>query len=201
MVQEQQQPAASQSKCATQVVFDSDRDGLPEIYILDVVSREVTRLTRRQDAGESSRFPDFAPGGDRIVFVSSNEQGAGHLFLVDSDGGNLHQLTSEEAIYEIPTWSPSGEWIAFVKSQQGAWGLYRIRPDGSDLERLGPEGLTRLLEKHKLDLYSFSVYRGGYPRYAELLGKVGGGVAVRGSGGFSDRDIGKDGLVSHTRVR
>ena len=49
--------------------------------------------------------------------------------------------------------------------------------------RLGPDGLKALLAKHKLTLYAFSVYRGGYPKYAELLGKAGGGVAVRGSSG------------------
>jgi len=36
-------------------------------------------------------------------------------------------------------------------------------------------------EQCKLKLYSFSVYRGGYTRYAELLGRCGGGVAIRGS--------------------
>ena len=51
------------------------------------------------------------------------------------------------------------------------------------LARLGPEGLKQILAETKLKLYSFSVYSGGYARYAELLGKVGGGVAVRGSGG------------------
>ncbi len=55
-------------------------------------------------------------------------------------------------------------------------------------DRLGPDALKQLLAKHKLELYSFSVYRGGYPRYAELLGKAGGGVAVHGSGGFKDPD-------------
>ena len=48
--------------------------------------------------------------------------------------------------------------------------------------RLGAEGLKKLLAKHKLKLFAFSVYSGGYERYAELLGKAGGGVAVRGSG-------------------
>ena len=51
------------------------------------------------------------------------------------------------------------------------------------LDRLGPDGLKELLAKNKLKLYAFSVYRGGYPRYAELLGKCGGGVAIRGSSG------------------
>jgi sugar phosphate isomerase/epimerase len=54
------------------------------------------------------------------------------------------------------------------------------------LSRLGPSGLQELLAKNKLKLYAFSVYAGGYRRYAELLGKAGGGVAVRGSSGPCD---------------
>jgi len=48
--------------------------------------------------------------------------------------------------------------------------------------RLGPSGLKALLAKHHLQLCAFSVYIGGYPKYgAELLGGVGGGVAIQGS--------------------
>jgi len=53
-------------------------------------------------------------------------------------------------------------------------------------DRLGPEGLKELLAKNKLKLYAFSVYAGGYPKYAELLGKAGGGVAITGSAGPCD---------------
>jgi len=49
------------------------------------------------------------------------------------------------------------------------------------VKRLGADGLRALLERNKIELFAFSVYRGGYERYAELLGKSGGGVAVRGS--------------------
>jgi sugar phosphate isomerase/epimerase len=49
-------------------------------------------------------------------------------------------------------------------------------------DRLGPEGFAEVLQKNNLKLYAFSVYSGGFPKYAELLGKCGGGVAVRGSG-------------------
>ncbi|MFP4058319.1 MAG: sugar phosphate isomerase/epimerase family protein [Candidatus Brocadiia bacterium] len=62
------------------------------------------------------------------------------------------------------------------------WSAHAGCPHLDDvLKRLGPEGLKGLLARTKLDLFAFSVYRGGYPRYAELLGKAGGGVAVRGS--------------------
>lgn len=64
------------------------------------------------------------------------------------------------------------------------WSAHNNCPHLDDVaKRLGPEGLKKLLAKHKLKLFAFSVYRGGYERYAELLGKAGGGVAVRGSTG------------------
>jgi len=49
------------------------------------------------------------------------------------------------------------------------------------LNRLGPDGLKKVLEKNNLKLFAFSVYKGRYEGYAELLGKAGGGVAVQGS--------------------
>ncbi len=48
-------------------------------------------------------------------------------------------------------------------------------------KRLGGKGLKEVLDRQKLALYAFSVYKGGYRKYAELLGQAGGGVAVRGS--------------------
>ena len=63
------------------------------------------------------------------------------------------------------------------------WSAHEGCPHLDDVvNRLGAEGLKKLLAKHKLKLFAFSVYSGGYERYAELLGKTGGGVAVRGSG-------------------
>lgn len=64
------------------------------------------------------------------------------------------------------------------------WSAHAGCPHLDDvLKRLGPTGLQELLARHRLKLYAFSVYAGGYRRYAELLGKAGGGVAVRGSAG------------------
>ena len=63
------------------------------------------------------------------------------------------------------------------------WSAHEGCPHLDDVaERLGPDGLVELLAKHDLELFAFSVYRGGYARYAELLGKAGGGVAIQGSG-------------------
>jgi len=62
------------------------------------------------------------------------------------------------------------------------WSAYDKCPHLDDVaERLGPDGLKKVLAKNNLKLFAFSVYKGGYECYAELLGKAGGGVAVRGS--------------------
>jgi sugar phosphate isomerase/epimerase len=62
------------------------------------------------------------------------------------------------------------------------WSAYENCPHLDDaLNRLGADGLKELLAKHKLKLYAFSTYVGGYAKYAELLGKAGGGIAVQGS--------------------
>jgi sugar phosphate isomerase/epimerase len=64
------------------------------------------------------------------------------------------------------------------------WSAHAECPHLDDvLNRLSANGLKQLLVDTKLKLFSFSVYRGGYPRYAKLLGDVGGGVAIRGSTG------------------
>ncbi len=64
------------------------------------------------------------------------------------------------------------------------WSAHEGCPHLDDVaKRLGADGLKKLLVNNKLKLFAFSVYRGGYKHYAELLGKAGGGVAVRGSTG------------------
>ena len=64
------------------------------------------------------------------------------------------------------------------------WSAYDGCPHLDDvLNRLGPDGLRELLGRHRLALCSFSTYVGGYAKYAELLGRAGGGVAIQGSAG------------------
>lgn len=64
------------------------------------------------------------------------------------------------------------------------WSAYTGCPHLDDVQkRLGPDGLREILARNKLTLFAFSVYIGGYPKYAELLGRAGGSVAVAGSAG------------------
>lgn len=132
-----QQPSA----CDFAVTFDSSRDGSTEVYTLALDSLAVRQVTDFPRPEIANRFPDWSPGGRELVFVSENSDGVGDLYLIAADGTGLRKLTSDAARYENPAWSPGGEWIAFEKGMGEDWGLYLIRPDGSDLRRVGGRSL------------------------------------------------------------
>lgn len=95
----------------------------------------------------------------------------------------MHLSTSSIHFMELPI-EQACERIAKLGFEAiDIWSAHEGCPHLDDVaNRLGAEGLKKLLAKHRLKLFAFSVYNGGYERYAELLGKAEGGVAIRGSG-------------------
>jgi sugar phosphate isomerase/epimerase len=101
---------------------------------------------------------------------------------VEKDGWRMRLSTSSIHFMQLPI-EQACEQIAKLGFEAiDIWSAHAGCPHLDDVaQRLGPQGLKEVLAKHKLKLFAFSVYKGGYEKYAELLGKVGGGVAVRGS--------------------
>jgi len=71
------------------IVFTSDRDGNPNIYIMDADGSNVTLLT---DGPGNDNNPSWSPDGDRIAF-SSDRDGDWEIYVMDADGSNTIQLT------------------------------------------------------------------------------------------------------------
>ena len=134
--------------------------------------------SRRNFLRISSAAAAGMAGACGLSRMSRGEDQAPWKMRLSCSSINFASLPIEEAV---------GRIAALGFDAVDIWSAHAGCPHLDDvLDRLGPDSLKELLTKHELDLYSFSVYAGGYPRYAELLGKVGGGVAVRGSGGFKD---------------
>jgi Tol biopolymer transport system component len=78
------QPNGGQRK----IVFDSDRDGNPEIYAMDPDGSNPQRLT---DSKGSDETPAWSPDRKKIAFASDRE---GHLdiYVMDPDGSNPQRL-------------------------------------------------------------------------------------------------------------
>ena len=73
-------------------------------------------------------------GADRILF-SRIGPAQESLYISNADG-SLERALSQGSLDYNPAWSPDGDWIAFTSERNGSADLYRIRTDGSGLERL-----------------------------------------------------------------
>lgn len=76
----------------------------------------------------------WTPDG-RIVYASS-ASGGPNVWVMDGDGANRRQLTSERGGNVLPAVSPDGSSIVFVSYRTGVRHLWRMNMDGSDPRQL-----------------------------------------------------------------
>ena len=107
--------------------FESDRDGNPEIYALDIGTGETRRLT---DDSAYDNAAEWSPDGTRIVFQSRRNRDWG-VYSMAADGNDI-QILADDAGF--PRWSPDGSRIVFVAGDGPD--IYTMDPDGDNVVQL-----------------------------------------------------------------
>ncbi len=79
--------------------------------------------------------PMFSADGRWIVFDGATT-GDTDLYVMRSDGTQLHKVTHTTAYEWSPSWSPNGKWIVFAASGGGS-PIAAIHPDGTHRHRIG----------------------------------------------------------------
>jgi Tol biopolymer transport system component/DNA-binding winged helix-turn-helix (wHTH) protein len=106
-----------------EVVFNSNRSGNFEIYIMNSDGSGIRQLTEHP-AWDS--HPAFSPDGTQIVFNSNRENADSDVYLMNADGGGAVRVVDWENNEEIGPgcWSPDGTKIAFVSDRSGNDDIY-----------------------------------------------------------------------------
>ena len=132
------------------IVFVSDRDGNPEIYIVDL--NNPTNIRRLTNHPAHDEFPTFSPDGTQIAFDSNREDENFDVYVMNADGTGIRRITSWKTDEEVRPgcWSPDGTQLLFTSNKEGKGDIYKI-----DIEPFAPT-----------ELYSVSGVDVQYPVYS-----------------------------------
>ncbi len=126
------------------------------IYYFDVISRIAKKINIQVnddkvwgrndwvDASEYTFSADISPDGKRLVFGAR-----GDIFTVPAKSGTTRNLTQSSGAHDRnATWSPNGQWIAYLSDQSGEYEIYIQKQDGSE----PPTKLTTGGDTYKFDI-------------------------------------------------
>jgi TolB protein len=106
--------AASYSPDGRKIVFESDRSGRQQLYVMNADGSNLQKIS--QGAGSYST-PVWSPRGDYIAFTKLLE-GQFSIGVIHPNGSGERLLTSGFH-NEGPTWSPNGRVIMFFRQNVG----------------------------------------------------------------------------------
>lgn len=115
------------------LVFQSDVQGRPKIFSLDVATGQVGQLTTGADWRDES--PRWSPDGRWVAFTSNRahygpgaESGAPDLdvYVMRADGSQVRRVTTDPGNDHDPSWMPDGQSIVFSSDRASRGDLYRV---------------------------------------------------------------------------
>ncbi len=119
-----------------QLVFESGRDGNPEIYTINpLTGNELKRLTNNELLDE---WPSFSKDGLLIAWVRGVE-GDKDIWVMNRDGSGSKQISFDINIGDgFPSFSPDGSKLVFQSnSEKDSASINIINVDGSGLRKIG----------------------------------------------------------------
>lgn len=100
-----------------------------DVFLYDLAAGQWRELVK---GGHSCR-PRFSPDGRKIIYVSSEADGKGDVWMMNPDGSDKDRLTDRDETYDyFPSWSPDGKYVVFCSDSlgrldRGHWSLYLLK--------------------------------------------------------------------------
>lgn len=113
-----------------EIAFVSEREGAPQIYLMNADGGHVRRLTNRPDGACQ---PAWSPDGQTLLFISPcagrQETYAGAvIFRANADGSDQRQLVTLLGGAFDPEWSPFGLVVTYLRPGRTTPQLHYVNP-------------------------------------------------------------------------
>jgi TolB protein len=116
----------------TQIAFTSDREGAPQVFLMQDDGSNLRKLTYE---GLYNASPSWSPNGAMLAYVSRFE-GKFDLFVYKLGEGKAYQITTGVSTSESPTWSPDERRLVFTSNRFGSSQLFTTDLSGRQILRL-----------------------------------------------------------------
>jgi len=118
------------------IIFDSDRTGTTEIFIIESEGLVPTSVTSASPQ-VFNRLPDWSPDCAMVAFQSNRaDEDNRDIYVAASDGSGVRRITTHIASDESPAWSPDGSEIAFASDRGDGEAIWIVDSDGNTVRRL-----------------------------------------------------------------
>ncbi len=121
-----------------QLAFVVTTNGAGAIKLFDLETGKITSV----GSGPNDRCPAWSPDGKQLLFAADHRTGGVEVFVMEADGSNPKNLTNHPNWDSDAAWSPDGKKIAFTSNRMGAFRLYVMNRDGTELVDLLKQDLV-----------------------------------------------------------
>ena len=122
----------SYSPDGSRIVFESDRSGSQQIYVMNADGSNQHRISF---FGGRAATPEWSPRGDQIAFT--HIAGNLRIAVMSPDGRGMRYLTDSWQD-EAPTWSPNGRIVQFFRTEKnsGITSIWQVDLTGRNERKL-----------------------------------------------------------------
>jgi TolB protein len=120
----------------TKILFESDRSGSQQLYVMDVTGANQRRISF---GGGWYGSPEWSPDGDKIAFTNRGADGQ-RIGVVNADGSGVRLITSGPRD-DGASWAASSRELIFQRTDaSGRTGIYRVSLSGGEARRVQTPG-------------------------------------------------------------
>jgi serine/threonine protein kinase len=102
------------------IAFTSLRDGKKDIYILNIESGAINRITTVNGDVQENSQPSWSPFGNQIVYTAKRVNAYQVWAMNDTGQGNVQIARSGQQFWDfLPVWTPDGSTIVFSQRDAG----------------------------------------------------------------------------------